>query len=440
MSRLGTIRRRVLVVVGLLVALVVVAIVAVAGTRSSAGGDAAAAAGTSSYTARFAVGGPVVPGEGQRVTIAGVAVGEITDVRRDHGQLRVRLRIGDRYGRMMRRDARALLRPATGTDDPVLELDPGTPDGPAAPAGWTIAVARTSPAADPDELLAALDSDTREALRLLLASGREATADGAPRIARSARQAAPVARNLRRIGTALRGRASDTRQAIHALRLVTEELASKRGDLVRAVDATDAVVGTIAGRDRELRAALRELPPTLRTTQDALDRTTRLADELPATTAALEPLAKALEPTAKALRPFFAETEPVLDEQLRALTREAPPALRRVRSAARATSELAPDATATLKTLNGAANALAYDPPGAEQGYLFWAQWLAHLSPWAFNTQDAHGPILRGQVLVSCTSLSRLLELGEVTPAGSLLSGAFGGLAASGLCPKDGKR
>lgn len=438
MSRLGAVRRRVLVVAGLLAVLAVVAIVAVAGTRSSAGGETTA--GTTSYTARFAAGGAVVPGEGQRVTIAGVPVGEITDVRRDRGQLRVTLRIGDRYGRMMRSDARALLRPATGTDDPVLELDPGAPSGRPVPAGWTIEAARTSPAADPDELLAALDSDTREALRLLLASGREATADGASRIADSARQAAPVARNLRRIGAALRGRGRDTREAIHSLRLVTEALADKRGDLTRAVDATNTVVGTVAGRDRELRRALRELPPTLRTTQDALARTTELADELPATTAALEPVARALEPAAKALGPFFAETEPVLREQLLPLTREAPSALRRVRSAARATSELAPDATATLKTLDGAANALAYDPPGADQGYLFWAQWLAHLAPWTFNTQDAHGPILRGQVLVSCPSLSRLMELSEVTPAGSLLSGAFGGLAASGLCPKDGKR
>lgn len=388
-----------------------------------------------SFKAEFQTSQSVTPGQGQTVTIAGIDVGDITGVELHDGRAVVDLRLRRKYADMMRSDATALLRPKTGLNDMVLELDPGTPTAPKVRAGYTIPVSRTTPNVNVDEILASLDTDTRGALQLLLQGGGQGLGGNAKRLSAGLRQIQPVTANLRRIGEALEDRRRNTARAVHSIRLITEELANRRGDLVRAVDTTDAVFNTIAGRDRELRQALRDLPPTLRTTQAALGHSESLADELKPATAALEPVARQLKPALAATRPFLRETEPVLRKQLLPFTRETLPTVRKLRAAARDTAAIAPDATATLKELNKAANMLAYDPPGEEQGYLFWAQWLTQLAPWIFNTQDAHGPIRRGNLLITCSTLGSFGDVADVNPVAALLTGVFSSLSGSGLCP-----
>lgn len=389
------------------------------------------------FNAVFSTGQSLTPGQGQTVTIAGIDVGDITTVRVQDGKARVGFRLRPKYAAMMRRDATALLRPKTGLNDMVLELDPGNPSSPKAKAGATIAESQTTPNVNPDEILASLDVDTRQALQLLLQStgtgvGTEARARD---LARAIRETGPVTRDLRKVGEALDDRAVNTKHAVRSLRLISDELARKRGDVVRAVDTTNTVVGTIADRNAELRASLRALPGTLRTTQAALTDTTGLATELRPATRALLPVADALAPALRSTHPFLKDTTSVLQDQLLPLTKQTLPTVQRLRTAVAATNGVAPDATATLQALNRAGNMLAYNPPGDEQGYLFWAQWLSHLAPWIFNTQDANGPIRRGQLMVTCDTLKDLAGVGTVNPVASLLNGVFGTLAQGGSCP-----
>jgi len=389
------------------------------------------------FNAVFSTGQSLTPGQGQTVTIAGIDVGDITDVAIEDGKAKVGFRLREKYARMVRRDATALLRPKTGLNDMVLELDPGTPSSPRVDAGFTIAESRTTANVNPDEILASLDVDTRSALQLLLQATRAGVGseDRARDLADALRETGPVTRNLRRVGEALDDRAANTSRAVRSLRLISDELGRKRSDVVRAVETTNTVVGTVASRSTQLRAALRALPATLRTTQAALVDTEGLADELPAATTALRPVAAALAPALRSTRPFLRETTPVIDDQLLPLTRRTLPTVRRLRAAVGATNDVAPDATATLRELNLAGNMLAYDPPGEEQGYLFWSQWLSHLAPWIFNTQDANGPIRRGQLMFTCDTLKDVAGVGEVNPVASLLQGVFGGLAQAGSCP-----
>ena len=65
--------------------------------------------------------------------------------------------------------------------------------------------------------------------------------------------------------------------------------------------------------------------------------------------------------------------------------------------------------------LNKFFNTLAYDPPGATQPFLFWSAWSAHNGATLWATQDAHGPVRRGIVLVGCATLRRLVN--AVLPA-----------------------
>ena len=61
------------------------------------------------------------------------------------------------------------------------------------------------------------------------------------------------------------------------------------------------------------------------------------------------------------------------------------------------------DATPTivggLSELNKLFNALAFNPDGHEEGFLFWANWLGHNANETFTFQDANGPVLRAIVM-----------------------------------------
>jgi phospholipid/cholesterol/gamma-HCH transport system substrate-binding protein len=47
---------------------------------------------------------------------------------------------------------------------------------------------------------------------------------------------------------------------------------------------------------------------------------------------------------------------------------------------------------------------------------MFWTSWLNHIGPTVFSTQDAHGPIRRGALFVSCQSLTVLDALQRINP------------------------
>ncbi|MBN1527635.1 MAG: MCE family protein, partial [Thermoleophilaceae bacterium] len=120
----------------------------------------------------------VVPGQGQTVNIAGVKVGEVGDVKLEDGRAVVTMKIQDKY-KPIHRDATVLLRPKTGLKDMILALDPGTGAAGDMPEGGTVRVGNTLPDVNPDEVLSALDGDTRAYLQILLNAGGTAFRDKA---------------------------------------------------------------------------------------------------------------------------------------------------------------------------------------------------------------------------------------------------------------------
>src|SRR5215207_3498905 len=117
----------------------------------------------------------VTPGQGQTVRVAGVRVGDIAKVEYDDGNAVVTMDI-DRKFLPVYQDATILLRPKTGLKDMFLELDPGTDSDPSSDEdeyedGDMIPVGNTAPDTNVDQILAALDGDTRAYLRLLLTQG-----------------------------------------------------------------------------------------------------------------------------------------------------------------------------------------------------------------------------------------------------------------------------
>ncbi len=108
----------------------------------------------------------VQPGQGQTVRTAGVEIGQIGKVELEDGKAVVELQLEPKYEGYIKEDATALLRTKTGLKDMFLEIDPG--EGRALKKDERIPSTNTAPDIDPDEVLSALDGDTRDYLQLLI--------------------------------------------------------------------------------------------------------------------------------------------------------------------------------------------------------------------------------------------------------------------------------
>jgi phospholipid/cholesterol/gamma-HCH transport system substrate-binding protein len=249
----------------------------------------------------------VTPGQGQTVNVAGVEVGEIKSVKLDDGRAIIGMKIQPKYSRIYK-DATVLLRPKTGLRDMVAELEPGTKAAGRLPEGGRIPVSQTLPDVNLDEILAALDADTRDYLQLLLNDGGEALRGNGRNLADTIRRIEPTAKLSRRVNEALAERRTNIKRGIHNFSLLVDELGDKDDQVAEFVTDSNAVFASLASQDAALRETLRELPSSLTVTQDALGSAEALADELGPTLQALRPSARTLGPTLRAVRPFLRET------------------------------------------------------------------------------------------------------------------------------------
>jgi len=360
--------------------------------------------------AAFSTAQAVTPGQGQTVTVAGVSIGELSEVRLSEGQAIVRMRIKDRYRGRVYRDASGLLRPKTGLKDIVVELDPGTKAAGSMPEGARVPVSETLPDVNFDEILASLDADTRDYLRLLLGGGAEGLRDNGAGLRRALKRFEPTGRALRAVNQQLATRRANIRRAIRNFSLLAGELGAKDDEIARFVDSSNAVFASFASQDESLRATLRELPGALEATDEALGRVDGLADELGPTLSALRPTARALGPSLRAMRPFLRTTTPIIRDQIRPFSTETQPFVRELRPTMGDLADATPDLSSSFRVLNRLFNTLTYNPPGAqEEGFLFWASWLNHTFNSAFSNEDAHGPVRRGVVILGCGA-SQLLD------------------------------
>ena len=357
----------------------------------------------------------VTPGQGQTVNIAGVQVGEISSVELKDGKARITLRMEPRYGRVYK-DATVLLRPKTGLKDMVAELEPGTRAAGRLKDGGVIPVSQTLPDVNLDEMLASLDTDTRDYLTILLGAGAEGVRGNGRELANAIRRFEPTARYGAKVLGPLAERRKNIKRVIHNLSLVMDELGAKDDQLAEFVENSNAVFAILTRQDANLRATLSELPSSLDATQRGLGKTKTLADELGPTLQALRPGARALGPTLRQVRPFVRETTPILRDEIRPFVRASRPTVNELKPAMRDLAAAAPDLERSFKVVNQLLDTLAYNPPGKEEGYLFWVAWANHLGNQLFTTQDAHGPIRRGLFITTCQDVPVLDQVAASNP------------------------
>ena len=364
--------------------------------------------------AEFNTAQSVTPGQGQTVTVAGVEVGEIGEVTLREGRARVKMIIEPEKLDAVYPNARLLLRPKTGLNDMSIDLDPGTPqpgrpDGGRLGDGDVLPVWNSLPNVNPDEVLAALDSDTRRYLVILATAGGSGLEDRGFDLRRILKASQPTLRDTRRVMSALADRRAKVKRLVGNLRLLAQATADSDRELVRLIDSSSAVFDTIGRRDGQLAASVERLPGALGATRDALANTRTLANELGPTAAALRPAVRELAPALFEVRPLLRDATPILRDDLRPLVRDAAPLLRDLRPSVRRLNPVTRDLVRVGGDLNYVVNQLAYNPPGSEEGYLFWFAWFMHNANSILSIEDANGAVWRGLAMVGCSSAGEAL-------------------------------
>lgn len=276
------------------------------------------------------------------VRIAGVKVGEVTEVARSGDAAEVTFTVSDE-GRPVREDATVTIRPRLFLEGNFfLDLRSGSPSAPELADGAEIPITQTATAVQLDEVLTALQSDSRADLQDLLEGFGTAltyeptAADDADqeRSTRGLTAAEALAEALRYGGRAGRGTAvvadalrgeqhGDLAKLIAAQRRVFAELGPVEPQLQGLITSFNTTMAALADEQQNVAASIRELGPTLERAEPSLRHLSEALPPLRAFAVALEPGVAELPATIDAARPWLRETLVLLrDRNLGGLARE----------------------------------------------------------------------------------------------------------------------
>jgi phospholipid/cholesterol/gamma-HCH transport system substrate-binding protein len=375
----------------------------------------------------------VTPGQGQTVRVAGVEVGQIGKVELEDGKAVVKLQIEPKYKSLIKQDATALLRPKTGVKDMFLEIDPG--DGSPMKENGRIRVANTLEDIDPDEFLSALDSDTRDYLRLLISGAGKGLEGRGTDLREALARLGPLHRDLARVSRAVAIRRANMRRLVHNYGLLTAELGRKDKQITRLVTTSSAVFDALAKEDRNISTAVARLPGALRQTDSTLAKVDTYAERLRPSLESLRPAFRKLDDANEKVRPLAEEGTPIVKNEVRPFARAAQPFTQKFGQAGDDLARAAPAVTKTFHGLNRLFNIGAYNAGGAQglsgnlaqdrardEGYLYWLAWTAQNTVSMFSTSDANGPFRR--FYLSGLSCSSLTSVGLPTAAVNQLGNA----------------
>ena len=396
----------------------------------------------------------VTPGQGQTIRVAGVEVGKIAKAEPKNGVALVTMNLDRKmiedHDLDIRSNATAQLRPRTGLKDMFIELDPGS-GGRKLKEHETIPVQNTEPDVDPDEVLSALDTDTRSYLVLLINGLGKGFKGHGKDLNATFKALGPTQRDLKRVTQAIATRRHELARLVHNYADLTNTLAERDSDIQRLITASNTTLGAFARENANISLAVSKLPATLRITTRTLrkvDTFSRVAR--PALQSLRRPF-RQLDVANRAVRPFVREAYPILRDQIRPFIKIARPYVQDLRPAARGLAKATPDLSKALFELNRFFNMAAFNPNGAEpvpnnlpaarardEGYLFWVAWVGHLTESIFSTSDSQGPFRRVLLGFTCDTLRAQVAAIDFGPLGSTLGNALLGLpdlvAPTGVC------
>jgi len=266
------------------------------------------------------------------VRIAGVEVGKVTKVERarkgDNGAV-VTMRIQDK-GRPLHEDAHFKIRPRIFLEGNFfVDVTPGT-SGKEVADNHTFPVNQTDTPVQLDEILTALQTDTREDLKTLLreySAGLEGK--GAKGFNESIKYWSPAYRDTAIVSEATLGeREHDLSGYIDRAGIVAGALDRNRGQLKALITNFRQTAGAFARENQSLEAAIAELPRTLRVAQPALDALNRSFPGLRGLAKDLRPGVESSGPTIDVALPLLTQLRGLVSKsELRGLTADLRPTI-----------------------------------------------------------------------------------------------------------------
>jgi virulence factor Mce-like protein len=291
---------------------------------------------------------------GSPVRIAGVGIGKVKSIEALKGSSAsvVTMSITDK-GLPIHTDATAKIRPRIFLEGNFfVDLKPGTPGAPVIDDGGTIKVTHTSTPVQLDQVLTALQDPTREDLRTILRELGTGLERGAPSFNRAYVDIAPAERDTSIVNEAFLGTQPDEDLArlIKGLGRATEGLGRNEEQLQDLVTDFATTMGAFAAERDNLQTSIRELGPTLQTTNTAL---AKINAALPPTREFARAILPGVNETADTLTagfPWIRQTRALLSQaELRGLAQDLSPTSRDTARFVDASLKLFPQADRVAK-------------------------------------------------------------------------------------------
>lgn len=372
------------------------ALIGLAGLAVLFGGGSAAAQLVGGYDYELTIVMPSAPNlvKGGKVEVDGADAGRVSKLEVRDGQALVTVGIRDDFaplptGTTARIEWKALLGERT------LVIEPGPAGNPDLPSRGRVEGSRQR--VELDQVLAALDPETRGKLQSL--SRRLAvTLDGSETdINRSLTTAAPVVQALGQIAESVGQDGASLRSLVSRMRDVTDVTTTRRADVRSAV----ADLTTFTTRNAQQRAALDQ---TLKALPGALKQATATLDDVPTTVAAADPLVRDAAPLAAQLKGAAEDLRPLLQD-LRPTLQDLRPTLAQVSTVLGDTPGLLDGTAAVLpgltQTTKGVLPALDFLRPYTPE----LAGWLSNWGSASAN-YDVYGNYARIYVQAGAASLN----------------------------------
>jgi len=365
-------------------------------------------------TAEFSSAQAVTPGQGQAVDVAGVQIGKVTAVNLEDGHAVVGMDIEPKYMELLHPNASFLLRPKTGLNDMIVEIDPGSGDE-GIESGHRFTLAQTEPNVNLDAFLASLDADTRKYIQLLVAGGAQGIGGKGQslRVSNALRRFQPFVHYVAKLNKAVAARRTELARVIHNFGELTGELSQHDAQIRQFVTSSDAALGNFANEQRAIQDALERFPNALRAAQQGFASSDRFSKVAYPSLTKLLPQTAALTPAFKANTELFQQTTAPLREGVRPFTREIRPLLSQSAQFSEPFEKSVRNFGNSLGSLNSWFNELAYKPKGSAPSYLFYLPWANHNFNSAFSLQDGNGPAVRGLLQITCTGADLGYGLGR---------------------------
>ena len=354
-------------------------------------------------SAEFSTAQAVTPGQGQSVDVAGIQIGKVTSVDLEDGHAVVGMDIVPEYMELLHPDASFLLRPKTGLNDMIVEVEPGTGKE-SIEDGAHFTLAQTEPNTNLDAFLATLDGDTRQYIQLLVGGAAQGIGGRGKQLSNALRRLQPFVHYTAKLNKAVAARHVALANVIHNFGELTTELARHDAEIKRFVTSSDAALGNFANQQQAIQDTLREFPAALQAGNAGLASSKRFSDVAYPALTALIPQAQASVGAFKATERLFSQTTAPIRDQIRPFTREIRPILTQANKGSGPLKKTVHGFGNSLKAFNVFFNELAYKPKGSRESYLFYLPWLNHNYNASFNLQDGGGPIQRGLVMFSCNA------------------------------------